>query len=231
MDGERRNIYSLIEALTSRRGAVVLSGANGAGKTIFALQIAAKVMAEGRRCIYVVTTMSPQSLLDTASSVLINLKEQVVNGLFVIVDCYSRFAGSSSIARYTLGPESSLLQLRETILQASQDVGGYHLVVDDLSSLLAYTPSETAFKFFQAISADIRRTNSSGVLIIVPDILETRLTNLLYSLADGVVEMALEEMGGALRRFVRIRFLRGVAHSTEWSEYLIGPGGIEILGE
>jgi hypothetical protein len=44
---------------------------------------------------------------------------------------------------------------------------------------------------------------------MVPDIHETRLTILLYSLAEGVVEMSLEEMGGALRCFVRIRFLRG----------------------
>jgi len=134
-------------------------------------------------------------------------------------------------SKYTLGPESNLLQLRETILTAANDVESYHLVIDDLSTLLDYTPSETAFKFFQGISSDIRRNSSSGILIMVPEILETRLTNLLYSLADVVIEMSLAEMGGALRRFVRIRFLRGVPHSTEWSEYLIGPRGIEIISE
>jgi KaiC/GvpD/RAD55 family RecA-like ATPase len=66
---------------------------------------------------------------------------------------------------------------------------------------------------------------------MVPDIHETRLTILLYSLAEGVVEMSLEEMGGALRCFVRIRFLRGVVQSTEWSEFPIGPQGIEIISD
>ncbi len=231
MEAGRRNTLYFITTLASKLGAVILSGANGAGKTILTLQVSARIMKEGRRCIYVITTMSPQSLIETASSISVDLREFIEKELFVIVDCYSRFTGTSTIAKYTLGPESNLLQLRETILTAANDVESYHLVIDDLSTLLAYTPSETAFKFFQGISSDIRRSSSSGILTMVPEILETKLTNLLYSLADGVVEMSLAEMGGALRRFVRIRFLRGVPHPTEWSEYLIGPRGIEIISD
>ena len=41
--------------------------------------------------------------------------------------------------------------------------------------------------------------------------------------------MLFEEMGGNLRRFVRIRFLRGVRHPTEMLEFQIGARGIELL--
>ena len=231
MDEIRRDVSWLITLLKSRRGAVVISGGNGTGKTILSLQTVEEIMRDGRFCIYVLTTMSPQSLVETGSSISLDLSEPIESGKMVIVDCYSRFTGATSLAKYVLGPEASLLQLRETILTSAMGSGGYHLVIDDLSTLLAYTASETAFKFYQAIVSDIRRNSASATAILVPDILETKLTNLLYSLSDGVVDMSLEEMGGALRRFIRIRFLRGVHHPTEWFEYVIGPRGIELISE
>ena len=172
--------------------------------------------------------MAPRTFLEMASSISVDLYGAVQEGRLVIVDIHTR-GEPGQFARYSVSPESSLLQIRETLLVAAEGEKNYMQVVDDLSTLLAYTPSEPAFKFYQAIAADLRRSNATGIAIIVPEILETKLTNLLNSLSDGVVEMFLEEMGGNLRRFVRIRFLRGVRHPTEMLEFQIGVKGIELL--
>ncbi|MEM4574507.1 MAG: hypothetical protein QXF45_08245 [Candidatus Caldarchaeum sp.] len=114
-------------------------------------------------------------------------------------------------------------------MEAADYAENFFLVIDDLSTLLAYVPSENAFKFYQAIASDIRRSAATCIAVIVPEILKQKLTNLLYSLSKGVVEMTMEEMGGNLRRFLGIRFLRGVRHPTEWSEYITGIRALELI--
>jgi|GEM_PF-6963011 len=46
MEAGRRNTLYFITTLASRHGAVILSGANGAGKTILTLQVAYRIMKE-----------------------------------------------------------------------------------------------------------------------------------------------------------------------------------------
>jgi len=214
--------------LVSRPGSIIFTGVNGVGKTLLAIQAVDRALKQGRKCVYVLTTMAPRTFLEMASSISVDLYGAVQEGRLVIVDIHTR-GEPGQFARYSVSPESSLLQIRETLLVAAEGEKNYMQVVDDLSTLLAYTPSEPAFKFYQAIAADLRRSNATGIAIIVPEIPETKLTNLLNSLSDGVVEMFLEEMGGNLRRFVRIRFLREVRHPTEMLEFQIGVKGIELL--
>ncbi|MEM4303236.1 MAG: RAD55 family ATPase [Candidatus Caldarchaeum sp.] len=218
----------IIETIIRKRGSIIFTGPNGVGKTLLAIQVVEKALREGWKCVYALTTMAPQTFLDLAKSISVDFADDVEDGMLVIVDCHTR-GEPSKLARYSLSPESSLLQIRETFLEAAEGAENYVLVVDDLSTLLAYVPSEPAFKFYQGIASDMRRNRATGISVLVPDVLEQKLTNLLYSLSDGVVEMALEEMGGNLRRFMRIRFLRGVRHPTEWNEFQIGLKGIELL--
>lgn len=217
-----------VDTIVERKGSVIFTGANGVGKTLLAVQAAENALRKGRKVVYALTTMAPESFLELANSISVNLGKYLQNNSLVIVDCHTR-EESSSLAKYTVSPESSLLEIRQKLLEAAEYANNFFLVIDDLSSLLAYVPSENAFKFYQAVASDVRKSFSTSIAIIVPDILEQKLTNLLYSISDGVVEMTLEEMGGNLRRFLRIRFLRGVKHPTEWIEFTIGMTGIELL--
>ncbi|MDW8083902.1 MAG: RAD55 family ATPase [Candidatus Caldarchaeum sp.] len=218
----------VIDTVISKNGSIIFTGPNGVGKTLLAVQAAEKALRRGRKSIYVLTTMAPQNFLDLANSVSVDLSQYLMNESMVIVDCHTR-GESNSLAKYTISPEASLLEIRQKFLEAADYQKNFFLVIDDLSTLLAYVPSENAFKFYQAVASDVRRSGATCVAVIVPDILEQKLTHLLYSLSDGVIEMTMEEMGGNLRRFLRIRFLRGVRHPTEWNEYTIGLRGIELL--
>jgi KaiC/GvpD/RAD55 family RecA-like ATPase len=224
----RLGIDWLTDVLISRPGSLIFTGVNGVGKTLLAIQSVYRALQQGRKCVYALTTMAPRTFLEMASSISVDLYGAVEAGRLVIVDIHTR-GEPGQLARYSVSPESSLLQIREALLVAAEGERGYLQVIDDISTLLAYTPSEPAFKFYQGIAADLRRNEATGIAIIVPEILEPKLTNLLNSLSDGVVEMLLEEMGGNLRRFVRIRFLRGVRHPTEMLEFQIGARGIELL--
>ncbi|MCS6784231.1 MAG: RAD55 family ATPase [Candidatus Caldarchaeum sp.] len=218
----------VVETILGKIGSIIFTGPNGVGKTLLASQAAEKALKQGRKVIYALTTMAPQNFIDLAGSVSIDFRDYLSNDSMVIVDCHTR-GEKTPFAKYTVSPESSLLEIRQKFLEAADYSDNFFLVIDDLSTLLAYVQSENAFKFYQAVASDVRRSNATSVAVIVPEILEQKLTNLLYSLSDGVVEMTMEEMGGNLRRFLRIRFLRGVRHPTEWIEYIIGLKGIELI--
>ncbi|MEM1976044.1 MAG: RAD55 family ATPase [Candidatus Caldarchaeum sp.] len=218
----------ILEAILGKTGSIIFTGPNGVGKTLLSIQAVEAALSKNRKTVYALTTMSPQTFLELAKSIGAEFDNHLEEGRLVLVDCHTR-GENTYPAKYSISPEASLLEIRQTFLEAADYASNYFLVIDDLSTLLAYIPSENAFKFYQAVASDVRRNGGTCVAIIVPDILEQKLTNLLYSLSDGVVEMMMEEMGGNLRRFLRIRFLRGVRHPTEWSEYVIGLRGIELL--
>ncbi|MEM4413476.1 MAG: ATPase domain-containing protein [Candidatus Caldarchaeum sp.] len=224
----RLGIEDVLSLLSSKTGSLIITGPNGVGKTLLSIQAADRALKRGTKCVYALTTMAPRTFLDMAKFISVDFSDSLENNSLVLVDCHTR-GEESSPAKFSISPEASLLQIRQTFLEAAEFSQNYLLVVDDLSTLLAYVPSETAFKFYQGVASDLRRNKATGISVIVPEILDQKLTNLLYSLSDGVVEMTLEDMGGNLRRFMRIRFMRGVKHLAEWSEFQIGEHGLEII--
>lgn len=228
MEPVRVSIDWIIESIISKTGSIIFTGPNGVGKTLLAIQTSMAALKKGRKVIYALTTMAPKNFVEVAESISIDLREPIENGSMVIVDCHTR-GESTPYAKFHVSPESSLLEIRQKFLEAADYAENFCLVIDDLSTLLAYVPSENAFKFYQAIASDVRKSSATCIAVVVPDILEQKLTNLLYSLSEGVVEMTMEEMSGNLRRFLRIRFLRGVRHPTEWNEYVAGMRGLELI--
>ena len=51
----------------------------------------------------------------------------------------------------------------------------------------------------------------------------------MHFLADGIIELGLIEAGDKVKRYIQVRKMRGVNHTSEKNQIVVGDQGISVL--
>src|SRR3954468_16119474 len=194
---------------------VLISGASGSGKTIFASHFAAATCARGERCLYFAFEESPGQIVRNVRSVGIDLQKHLDSGLL-------RFEA----ARPTLyGFEMHLARM-------NRDLDEFKPTTTIIDPISAFRGVEAEVHSVLLRMVDILKTK--GITAVM-----TRLTaeddNIaggdqgIPSLIDTWVSLGALEANGERNRGLYVLKSRGMSHSNQIREYQITNTGINLL--
>ena len=229
MSGE--TLFPLANVLVERstgRGCFLLLGKSGVGKSIFALQFIHDGLAAGMKGVYIHTSVPTEGLMEQASSLHLNLDEGDLKERLILIDVYASLAGLPSTSQVVLQQGATLNDLSHAINEATKNLTNFRLVLDDLASVVAYTRPEVAFKFTQVTLSRLRAQKATAIMILIPGVISAEQERLLPTVFDGLLEMDSEETLEGLKRRFRVRTIRNAKHRTDWVQFDIREGGIQI---
>jgi len=226
------SLFPLSQVLVERatdHGCFLLLGKSGVGKSIFGLQFIHDGLASGQRGVYVHTSVPAEGLMEQASSLHLDLDEGDMKERLILIDVYASLAGLPSTSKIVLQQGATLNDLSHAINDATKDLTSFRFVLDDLASVVAYTRPEVAFKFTQITLSRLRGQKATAIMILIPGVIAAEQERLLPTVFDGLLEMDSEETVDGLKRRFRVRTIRNAKHRTDWVNFDIREGGIQIV--
>ncbi len=200
---------------------ILLVGDPSAGMFEFCCYLASTYIRSGERVVFVEADTYPDQVWRQMHRFGIDVQEHESGDTLAIVDCYSPLTEST-------GPVASLDLISRKVLDGVDKVGGLpvRVVFNSLTPLfLHYEPKEVG-KFFRDLSAKIT-LNGVMTSAVHRQMLDERDIALLSSIADGMIEMMIDE---SFRRHVRIKHMRGLKVAPRWVPFELeaeaeAPGG------
>jgi circadian clock protein KaiC len=194
----------------------MVSGTAGTGKTTIANHFAAASCARGEKCLYLAFEESPQQIIRNMGSVGVRLEPAVRKGLLRI-----------DAARPTaFGLERHLT----TIHRALSEFAPRTVIVDPITSFLSAASPRDARAMLTRLVDFLKQQQITAVFTSLAggggDPTETEIG--LSSIVDTWLLLRDVELAGERNRTLHILKSRGMAHSNQLREYLLGAGGFEI---
>jgi KaiC/GvpD/RAD55 family RecA-like ATPase len=213
-------------------GAIILSGANGSGKTIFSQQYSYEVLHDGGKVLWITTEELPETLRAGMKTFGWNIERQEAEGKFVILDAASpaRLGFSENIGHGMLGldPTGMLIVVTEKLKSARDKSEGFLLVIDSISRLLLSCEPKAVVDFVSCLSSRMENFGMHGLLTVSQDVHEEKLLASLFFSGSGAIRFRINEGGEVRSRQLRIEMLRGRKHDDRWKKYNITNSGIDI---
>jgi circadian clock protein KaiC len=200
-----------------RGSSVLISGTAGTGKTILSSSFADAACKRGEKVLYLAFEESPNQLIRNMKSVNLNLEKHVKKGNLLI-----------HAERPTLfGLEMHLVAIHKMIMEFKPDI----LVMDPITNLIRVGKiSEVKSMLMRLI--DFLKVNEITAMLtalIEPGDNEAMTDYGVSSLIDTWILLRDLEIDGERNRGIYILKSRGMSHSKQIREFIIGDDGVDII--
>lgn len=228
----------LIEGGFPRGRTILVSGACGTGKSIFAMQFLYHGALEKQEPgVFVTFDEAPEHIRSDMMRFGWNLAELEKHNLLAIVDGASARAGTPSNEEHSLNPgELSIDRVLTDILTIARRNGAKRMVIDSIPAMAFQMDGEHQIRK-GILRMDQILSKSGMTSIITTEIPEQSAGagNLWFSkygveeyIADGVIMMNFLGFGSQASRTITIRKMRGTKHSLETHAMEITERGITV---
>lgn len=198
-----------------RGSSILLTGTAGTGKTTFASFLADAACRRGERCLFFLFEESASQIIRNATSVGLDLARHVASGLL-------RFEA----ARPSLyGLEMHLARMHRDIEQFRP-----HVVVVDPISAFRGPESEVHSVLLRIVDL----LKAGGVTAVMTHLLHQDFSTAhldlgMSSLMDSWIRLSNTEANGEMNRTLYVIKSRGMSHSNQVREYVLGESGIGLI--
>ncbi len=195
---------------------ILVSGTAGTGKTTFAALLARAACERGERCLYFCFEESPDQLVRNTRSVGMNLETHVKSGALVI------HAGRPTAH----GLERHLVTMHKVINQLRPDL----VIVDPITNLVkAGTLIDTQAMLIRLIDFLKMRGTTAFFTSLTGGGNELEQSEVgVSSLVDSWLVLEIVQSGGERNRTLAIIKSRGMPHSNQTSEFVLGTRGVRF---
>lgn len=214
-------------------GLMILSGASGSGKTIFAAQYAHETVASNGKVFWITTEELPSTLRSIMGRFGWKIDEFESDERFRIIDAVSatRLGMSENMGRGVLGldPTGMLIVITEQLRRIS-DPGSERLliIVDSISRLLLSCETKSVIDFVSCLSSRLENYRAVGIATLAEGAHDEKILNSVIFSSNGTLRFKTNETGRERDRLFRIETMRGRKHDGSWKNYRISDGGLEI---
>lgn len=200
-----------------RGSSVLISGTAGSGKTSVGATFAAAACARGERCLYFALEESPPQIMRNMASIGIGLKRWVDRGTL-------RFDPRRPT---TCGLDQHLATMHRLIEEFQPQV----LVVDPLSSLVGAGTLVDAKLMVTRLIDFLKMSQITALFVdLTRDKAALERSGIgISSLMDAWLLLRDIEIGGERNRGLYVLKARGIAHSNQIREFVLGDRGIDVL--
>jgi circadian clock protein KaiC len=200
-----------------RGSSILISGTAGTGKTSIAAYFANASCDRKERCLYFAFEESPQQIIRNMSSINVDLKKHIDNGLLQLV-----------AARPTLhGLESHLLTIHKKVKQFKPRT----VILDPITNLVTVaTVSEVKSMLMRLLDY----LQNEGITVLFTALVFDKESSIqtdegISSLVDAWIQVRDIEGNGERNRGIYIMKSRGMSHSNQVREFVITQKGLELV--
>lgn len=201
---------------------LLVLGDPGSGISTLGQELIHHQLFNGKPCGIITYEAFPSEIARSMRSFGWDVSENIKNGSFKILDCYSGLAGAENAPiRDPVDFTEISIQVTSMIDKASP--GPITIVLDSITPIFNSAPARTVINFLRVLGAKLK--NSNGILIIagskgsIPDEVRTSLD----SMVDGLIELSVIRSGQSIIRTLTVRRLAGRKISLEAAEFEIAP--------
>lgn len=197
-------------------GLLLLIGPAGAGKSMYCRQFLADGLLNGDHCLLVSSNMTEKQCSDLFSKIDPKLAKNLK-----FVNPYS--PSRTDIAKKLSATLKDIRVVIDKINDAHKEKS-VRIVIDSLTHLLLLCGEKAALKFATDLSMLLRDNQAMAICTLA--VSEQRLFSMLSAIAEGILEMKLEEdNNGSLDRNIRLLSVKGLHHEPTWIKFRIADNG------
>lgn len=207
---------------------ILVTGASGAGKTIFALHFIYKACLDGKKCMLIATEETPEDILYQGGILGLDLNKYYENGLLTIERVFeSRSYQADQKKKY--GFETEGLDVDLPYLADSVTEGTDVVVIDNIG---VFTLRLTAQDFREQFDVLNYTLNKKGYTTIF--IMDDTAYNMTHQVADysvyGSVRLVVKEnpYTGKMERYMSVPKMRSTNILPDMFIFEITPEGIKL---
>lgn len=200
-----RHIFGSADAFPD--GVLLLTGPAGSGKTMYCMQFLREGAADGEQCVYV--SLDPL------------FTEERFKKAF-------QSDGVKFMHAFKKGSHDARLALQE-IRAGLEGLESPRVVVDSITQLLPHLSEEQVIEFASGLFETLKGAGARG-LVTLTAMPAGGLPETLSSLADGTLQLKIEDEGNELVRSIRLLSIRDTYHHPVWARFRIRHDGRLAVG-
>jgi len=214
----------MIDGYPTSSGVLVL-GDPGTGKATICQQFICERLKRGGCGVYMTLNDFPDSVRLSMMRMGYDLKTYEREGRFTFIDCYSTHVGMKSSEKYSEDPAniSNLSITMSKALSEESKIGPITFILDSLSTLIQRSGPKPSLEFLRILLGKLRALKSTSLFILNRKAFHPAIMAVAQDIADGVIEMKIEEEPSGLSKYLRITKMVGARHSTTWAPYEMHP--------
>ena len=200
-----------------RGSSILISGAAGSGKTTMSASFAEAACRRGERCLFIGFEESVDQVARNMSSVGLNLKPWVEQGLLV----HEAWRPSQ------YGIEMHLLRIHKLI----DAVKPQHVIIDPITNLVTGSAQKEVYSMLMRLMDYLKGRKITALLTnLTTDSDDLEQTDIgISSLTDTWILFRDQELNGERNRCVYVLKSRGMAHSNQVREFVMTHEGIRLV--
>ncbi|MGQ9587401.1 MAG: RAD55 family ATPase [Thermoplasmata archaeon] len=195
--------------------AVLIVGDPTAGMFEFCCYLGSTYLKNGERVLFVETNTTPTQVRRQFEQFGVDPIDFEAAGSFVIIDCYtSEQARTLDAMSLRVSDINSLGEIAEKVNEGINKVGGYpvRVLFDSLTALYTHHDAKAVGLLFKTLASLVKR-NGAITFVLHRGLLTEEQIAPIESIVDSILEMKVDV---DFRRYVRIKYLRGVKVSPRW---------------
>ncbi len=200
---------------------ILLMGDPGSGREILIYQMIIEVLISGKKVTYIAFDDFPNRIRETFAKLGFDTGSYEGDERLLFVDYYSKLAGLESREKYS-GDPSNLVDQAITITRLLPEEGGL-LVLDSATTLFQNVGVKSSIELLRRLIARSRRSELTCLVSLTRGAFHPAIVAATQDLADGVVEMKVEEAGGVHRNQLRVVKMKYVKYDPSWVYYKYSP--------
>jgi len=194
----------------------------GAGEDNMLAHFVGQQIESGKSVLYITLDNFPPNVRQNAQPHL--TKENVDWSSLVFVDCYSKTVGVESDEPHTVEPENlSAISIAISDIMTKKTIS--MMVLNSFNTLIRKRGGHSAIEFLRVLVARTRQAKCLTLVTMNRKAFHPAIVASAQDIADGVIELKIEESHEGIERSLRVFKMIGAKHSTAWARYEISDEG------
>jgi len=208
---------------------VLIHGPPFIGKEIMIAQFVAEGLKKGVPCIWVITDKTPKDIREEMAPILSGYEEYEHRGLVKYIDSYSKSMGEAADDPHAIfisepTDHDGIMEATDKVAKEFKEKHKYYrLAFRSLSTLVAYSDPNTAFRFLNPFCGRRKREGAVSMYVIEKGMHGEQEIQMLGSIMDGMVDFKLDQ----LKSNFSIQGISDV-QSRSYIRYTVGKHGLSI---
>ncbi len=201
-------------------GLILVLADPAAGKEFLVTQLLCAKIAAGKKGLFITLDKFPNEIRDFMLEFGFNSLIFEKENKLVFIDCYSSQVGVKSKEKYGEDP-LNFSNLSITISSVLKELESPIVIFDSLSTLLQKGGIRSSLEFLRGLSGKIKEAKGLCFVTLNRKAFHPAILAAIEEIADGVIEMKVEELEGKVENYIRVFKMSRCRHARSWLPYII----------